>query len=67
MIGMLEIDNVDIQEPLGRTLAKLNHFAGNLTIHAIELMKRVFGQETLNVKRNSAVYLYQVVDNYGKS
>jgi hypothetical protein len=47
----------------------MNFFAGNITSYAVELQKKVFmkADASLNLKRNSAIYLYQVVDRYGKS
>ncbi len=47
----------------------MNFFAGNITSYSIDLSKKVFmkADASLNMKRNSAIYLYQVVERYGKS
>jgi hypothetical protein len=64
---MLDIDNTDLQTPLGVALAKMHEYGGQLVRHASALIERVFAREgqTLNTKRNSAIYLYEVVELYG--
>eukprot|EP00347_Sterkiella_histriomuscorum_P023653 403333856 len=70
--SMNQIDNVDIQDVVGKTLAKLNHYVSeeNLIEYCEQLSQKVFQQAgedlTLNLKRNCAIYLYQVIDLYGK-
>jgi proteasome component ECM29 len=65
---MLDVDNPDLQEPLGTALAKIHKYANNLKDHAIKCLERVFSREgqTLNTKRNSAIYLYQIIHLYGE-
>ena len=49
------------------TLAKIHHYAGKLTDFSVSMLTKVFQQGmSLNVKRNSAIYLNQVVELYGK-
>jgi hypothetical protein len=64
---MSEVDNADLQEPLGKSLAKINFYSGKITDYSRALLCKVFATEgiSLNTKRNSAIYLYQVVDLYG--
>ena len=36
--SMTDVDNSDLQEPLGRAVAKLNHYAGRLTAYCQSLL-----------------------------
>lgn len=65
---MVEVDNADLQEPVGKTLAKVQFYSGQITPYSQGLLAKVFTPEgvSLNVKRNSAIYLYQVVELYGE-
>lgn len=61
MTKMQEVDNNDVQEPLGKMLAKVSGQAGACAEYAKARLEKVFQKEggaSLNVKRNSAVYLY---------
>lgn len=66
--SMAEVDNADLQEPVGKALAKIQFYSSQITPYCQALLNKVFTREgvSLNVKRNSAIYLYQVVELYGE-
>lgn len=68
---MIDYENNEIQEFIGKMLTKLNLNIGEEvfqkfleTLLQSILLKK---DETLPIKRNSAIYLYKIVEYYGKS